>query len=182
MSTLQTLVAFLAALTLLIFVHELGHYLVARWCDVKVLRFSIGFGKPLFTWRVGPDRTEWTIAAVPLGGYVRMLDERDAGPGHIPPEELPRAFTRKTLAQRSAIVVAGPLANFLLAIALYAAMGWVGTQEPAPVIDQPAAGTPAAAAQLQGGDRVLAVDGAAVRSWNDVRLKLLEPVIERRES
>ena len=182
MSTLQTLVAFLAALTLLIFVHELGHYLVARWCDVKVLRFSIGFGKPLFTWRVGPDRTEWTLAAVPLGGYVRMLDERDAGPAQIPPEELPRAFTRKTLAQRSAIVVAGPLANFLLAIALYAAMGWIGTQEPAPVVDQPAAGTPAAAAQMQGGDRVLAVDGAAVRSWNDVRLKLLEPVIERRES
>src|SRR5690606_41896710 len=83
MSTMQTLVAFLAALTLLIFVRELGHYLVARWCDVKVLRFSIGFGKPLFTWRVGPDRTEWTLAAVPLGGYVRMLDERDAGPAQI---------------------------------------------------------------------------------------------------
>jgi regulator of sigma E protease len=182
MSALQTLVAFLAALTLLIFVHELGHYLVARWYDVKVLRFSIGFGKPLFTWHVGRDRTEWTVAAIPLGGYVRMLDERDTEAGPIPEADLPRAFTRKTLAQRSAVVVAGPLANFLLAIALYAGMGWVGTQEPAPVIDQPAAGTPAAAAQLQGGDRVLEVDGSSVRSWNDVRLKLLEPVIERRES
>jgi len=182
MSTMQTLVAFLAALTLLIFVHELGHYLVARWCDVKVLRFSIGFGRPLFSWRVGPDRTEWTIAAIPLGGYVRMLDERDTAVGPIPVDELPRAFTRKTLAQRSAIVVAGPLANFLLAIALYAAMGWIGTQEPAPVIDEPAGGTPAAIARLQGGDRLLAVDGAPVRSWNDVRLKLLEPVIERRET
>ncbi len=182
MSMLQTLLAFLAALTLLIFVHELGHYLVARWCDVKVLRFSIGFGRPLLTWRVGADRTEWAIAAVPLGGYVRMLDERDADQGPIPPAELPRAFTRKTLAQRSAIVVAGPLANFLLAILLYAAMGWIGTREPAPVIDQPAAGTPAAAARLQQGDRLLAVDGAAVRSWNDLRLKLLEPVIERRRS
>ncbi|RPH65819.1 MAG: RIP metalloprotease RseP [Burkholderiales bacterium] len=182
MSTLQTLVAFLAALTLLIFVHELGHYLVARWCDVKVLRFSIGFGKPLVSWRVGPDRTEWTIAAIPLGGYVRMLDERDTSSGSIPSGELPRAFTRKTLTQRSAIVVAGPLANFLLAIAIYAGMGWVGTQEPAPVIDQPAPGTPAAAAQLQGGDRVTDVDGTSVRSWNDVRLRLLEPVIERRQS
>ncbi|MCL4184582.1 MAG: RIP metalloprotease RseP, partial [Burkholderiaceae bacterium] len=155
---------------------------VARWCDVKVLRFSIGFGKPLFSWHVGRDRTEWTVAAIPLGGFVRMLDERDTDAGPIPAAELPRAFTRKTLAQRSAIVVAGPLANFLLAIALYAGMGWVGTQEPAPVIDQPAAGTPAAAAQLQGGDRVLEVDGSPVRSWNEVRLKLLEPVIERRES
>ena len=182
MSTLQTLVAFLAALTLLIFVHELGHYLVARRCDVKVLRFSIGFGRPLFTWRVGRDRTEWTIAAVPLGGYVRMLDERDAAAGPIPVDELPRAFTRKTLGQRSAIVIAGPLANFLLAIAIYAGMGWVGTEEPAAVIDQPASGTPAAAARLRGGDRVLEVDGSAVRSWNEVRLKLLEPVIERRAS
>lgn len=182
MSGLQTLLAFLAALTLLIFVHELGHYLVARWCDVKVLRFSIGFGKPLLTWRVGPDRTEWTIAAVPLGGYVRMLDERDAGSATIATHELPRAFTRKTLMQRAAIVVAGPLANFVLAIALYAVMGWIGTEEPAPVIDQPAAGTAAAAAQLREGDRIVAVDGDAVRSWNDVRLGLLEPVIERRET
>ena len=182
MSTLQTLVAFLAALTLLIFVHELGHYLVARRCDVKVLRFSIGFGRPLFTWRVGRDRTEWTIAAVPLGGYVRMLDERDAAAGPIPVDELPRAFTRKTLGQRSAIVIAGPLANFLLAIAIYAGMGWVGTEEPAAVIDQPASGTPADAARLRGGDRVLEVDGSPVRSWNEVRLKLLEPVIERRAS
>jgi len=181
MSGLQTLVAFLAALTLLIFVHELGHYLVARWCDVRVLRFSIGFGKPLLTWRVGPDRTEWTIAAVPLGGFVRMLDERDAASGPIAPHELPRAFTRKPLAQRSAIVVAGPIANFLLAIVLYAAMGWIGTEEPAPVIDQPAAGTAAAAAQLREGDRIVAVDGDAVRSWNEVRLRLLEPVIDRRD-
>jgi len=182
MNTLQTIVAFLAALTLLIFVHELGHYLVARWCDVKVLRFSIGFGRPLFSWRAGPDRTEWAIASIPLGGYVRMLDERDPECGPIAPADLPRAFTRKSLLQRSAIVVAGPLANFLLAIALYAAMGWAGMQEPAALIAAPAPGTAAAAASLQAGDRVLEADGTVVRSWNDLRLALLEPVIEHRST
>ncbi len=182
MSLLQTIVAFLAALTLLIFVHELGHYLVARWCGVKVLRFSIGFGRPLLRWRVGPDRTEWTISSIPLGGYVRMLDEREPESGTIAPHELHRAFTRKSLGQRSAIVVAGPLANFLLAIALYALMGWVGTQEPAAVVDSPPAGTPAAAAQLERGDRIVRADGQEVRSWNELRLALLEPVIERRET
>ncbi|MCD6680721.1 MAG: RIP metalloprotease RseP [Burkholderiaceae bacterium] len=180
MNTLQTIVAFLAALTLLIFVHEMGHYLVARWCDVKVLRFSIGFGRPLLRWHSGPDRTEWAIASIPLGGYVRMLDERDPDCGPIAPHELPRAFTRKSLLQRSAIVVAGPLANFLLAIVLYAAMGWVGMQEPSALIDAPAPGTPAAAAHLEAGDRVLEADGSVVRSWNDLRLALLEPVIEQR--
>ncbi len=180
MNTIQTLVAFLAALTLLIFVHELGHYLVARWCGVKVLRFSIGFGRPLVRWRTGRDRTEWAIASIPLGGYVRMLDERDPDCGPIAPHDLPRAFTRKSLLQRSAIVVAGPLANFLLAIALYAAMGWVGMQEPAALLDTPAPATAAVAADLQRGDRVLEADGAPVRSWNDLRLALLEPVIERR--
>lgn len=182
MSMLETLIAFLAALTLLIFVHELGHYLVARRCGVKVLRFSIGFGRPIATWHVGADRTEWTLSAIPLGGYVRMLDERETDPSTIPAHELPRAFTRKSLPQRAAIVVAGPLANFLLAIVLYAVIGWIGTQEPAPVIDQPAAGSAAAAAGLRAGDRLLEVDGAPVHSWNDLRLKLLEPVIERRAS
>ncbi len=182
MNTLQTVVAFLAALTLLIFVHELGHYVVARWCGVKVLRFSIGFGRPLLSWRSGPDRTQWTIASIPLGGYVRMLDERDPDCGPIAPGDLPRAFTRKSLLQRSAIVVAGPLANFLLAIGLYATMGWIGMQEPAALIDAPASGTAAASAQLQAGDRVLEADGSVVRSWNDLRLALLEPVIEQRDT
>jgi regulator of sigma E protease len=180
MSGLQTLVAFLVALTLLVFVHELGHYLVARWCGVKVLRFSIGFGKPLLRWHVGADRTEWTLAAIPLGGYVRMLDERESPETPIPADELDRAFSRKTLSQRSAIVAAGPMANFLLAVALYALLGWVGVEEPAPIVDQPPAQTVAAQAGLQRGDRVVAVDGEAVRSWNDLRLQLLDPLIEGR--
>jgi regulator of sigma E protease len=176
---LHTLISFLAALTLLIFVHEMGHYLVARWCGVKVLRFSIGFGTPLLKWHVGPDRTEWTLAAIPLGGYVRMLDERDTDTP-VPSEEAHRAFSRKSLSQRSAIVAAGPAANFLLAILLYAILGWSGVQEPAAVVDQPMAESPAARAGLARGDRVLAVDGKEVRSWNELRLGLLDPLIDRR--
>lgn len=182
MSGVHTLIAFLVALTLLIFVHELGHYLVARWCGVKVLRFSIGFGKPLLRWHVGRDRTEWVLAAIPLGGYVRMLDEREASESAIPPEDLPRAFSRKSLPQRAAIVSAGPLANFLLAILLYAALGLIGVDEPVPIVDRPAAQSVAAQAGLQRGDRIVSVDGVAVRSWNDFRLKLLEPLIERRDA
>ena len=180
MTFVQTLVSFLAALTLLIFVHELGHYLVARWCGVKVLRFSIGFGKPLASWAVGPDRTEWTISAIPLGGYVKMLDEREQPTETIPPQDLPRAFTRQSLGRRALIVVAGPAANFLLAIALYLVLGLVGVQEPAPVIDAPPAGSAAAAAGLQRGDRVVGVDGAEIRSWNEVRLRMIDGLIEKR--
>ncbi|HLT28199.1 MAG TPA: RIP metalloprotease RseP [Zeimonas sp.] len=180
MNTIQTIVAFLAALTLLIFVHELGHYLVARWCGVKVLRFSIGFGRPLLRWRAKPDATEWVIASIPLGGYVRMLDERDPDCMPIAAKDVPHAFTRKSLLQRSAIVVAGPLANFLLAIALYATMGWIGLQEPAALVDAPPPASAAAQARLQAGDRVVEADGTVVRSWHEMRLALLEPVIEQR--
>ncbi len=180
MTLLQTLISFLVALTLLIFVHELGHYLVARWCGVKILRFSIGFGMPLLSWRVGPDRTEWTIAAIPLGGYVRMLDEREQSAEEIPPQDLPRAFSRQSLARRSAIVSAGPIANFLLAILLYLTLNLIGVQEPVARVAAPAADTPAAAAGFAERDRIVAIDGQEVRSWNEVRLRLIDPVIERR--
>ncbi|MFK7963730.1 MAG: RIP metalloprotease RseP [Burkholderiaceae bacterium] len=174
-----TLFAFLLALTLLIFVHEMGHYLAARYFDVKVLRFSIGFGKPLFKWTSGPDQTEWAVGAIPLGGYVAMVDERAQDASDISPEDLPRAFTRQTLFARSIIVVAGPVANFLLAIVLYASLGLIGVQEPSAILAQPAAQTPAAQAGLQRGDRIESIGGDVIRSWNDVRLKLLEPVIEK---
>jgi regulator of sigma E protease len=177
---MTTLVAFLFALALLIFVHELGHYSVARWCGVKVLRFSIGFGTPLLRWTVGPDRTEWTISPIPLGGYVRMLDEREAGPGSVAAHEVHRAFNRQSLGKRAAIVVAGPLANFLLAIALYAGLGMAGLEEPAAVLGAPAAGTQAAAAGLQAGDRVVSVDGREVRSLPELRLRLIDAVVEQR--
>src|SRR6188472_393297 len=105
MSLATTIVAFLVALGSLIVIHELGHFLVARWCGVKVLRFSVGFGRPLWTKLAGTDRTEWVIAAFPLGGYVKMLDERE---GAVAPEDLTRSFNRKPVAHRFAIVAAGP--------------------------------------------------------------------------
>ena len=177
---MTTLLAFLFALALLIFVHELGHYSVARWCGVKVLRFSIGFGTPLLRWTVGPDRTEWTISPIPLGGYVRMLDEREAGPGSVAAHEVHRAFNRQTLGRRAAIVVAGPLANFLLAIALYAGLGMAGIEEPAAVLGAPAAGTQAAAAGVRHGDRVVSVDGREIRALSELRLRLIDAVVEQR--
>lgn len=180
MTLLDYLVPFALALGLLILVHELGHYLVARWCGVKILRFSIGFGKPLATWTVGPDRTEWALSAIPLGGYVKMVDERDTSAGPISPEDLPRAFTQQSLGKRALIVVAGPVANFLLAIALYFVLNSVGVQEPAAIVAAPAQSTAAATAGLAAGDRVLAVDGRDVRSWNEVRLRMIDGVIERR--
>ena len=144
---MTTLLSFLFALALLVFIHELGHYSVARWCGVKVLRFSIGFGKPLLTWRVGPDRTEWSLSPIPLGGYVKMLDEREDG--GVDPKEAHRAFNRQSLAKRSAIVIAGPAANFVLAIILYGLLAMSGLQEPAPVLGAPPAGSAASAAGLR---------------------------------
>ncbi len=176
---MTTLLAFLFALGLLVFVHELGHYSVARWCGVKVLRFSIGFGKPLLTWRVGPDRTEWSLSPIPLGGYVKMLDEREDA-ASIDPAEVHRAFNRQSLAKRSAIVIAGPAANFLLAILLYAVLGMAGLQEPAPVLGQPVAGSAAAQAGIADGDRVLRLDGQAVTSFNDMRLRMINGIVDKR--
>jgi regulator of sigma E protease len=180
MSFIQTIASFLFALTILIFVHEYGHYWVAKKCNVKILRFSIGFGPVLFSRKRGPDQTEWSFSAIPLGGYVRMLDERELSTT-ISAEDLPRAFTQQSLLKRSAIVIAGPLANFLLAIALYAVLSWVGVTEPVAKLDEPIAATVAAKSGLIRGDTVIAVDGAAVKSWNDFRLKMLEGSIERRD-
>jgi regulator of sigma E protease len=177
---MTTLVAFLFALALLIFVHELGHYSVARWCGVKVLRFSIGFGKPLLRFTVGADRTEWTISPIPLGGYVRMLDEREGGPGSVEAHEVHRAFNRQSLGKRAAIVIAGPLANFVLAIGLYASLGMVGIEEPAAALGDPVAGSQAAAAGLRAGDRVTAIDGREIRSMPEFRLRLIDAVVEKR--
>ncbi|MGC1443609.1 MAG: RIP metalloprotease RseP, partial [Burkholderiaceae bacterium] len=176
---LTTIIAFLVALTILIFVHEMGHYLAARYFDVKVLRFSIGFGKPLFQFRLGPDQTEWSFGAIPLGGYVKMVDERDTETP-IASADLPRAFTRQSLGRRSIIVAGGPLANFLLAIVLYAIVGWIGVDEPAPVVGQPPQNSAAAQAGVASGDRIVELDGDLIRSWHDVRMKMLEPTIERR--
>jgi regulator of sigma E protease len=179
MSIVQTVLAFLLALTVLIFVHEFGHYWVAKKFNVKILKFSIGFGPSLFSRKFGPDQTEWSFSAIPLGGFVRMVDEREKD-AVIAPEDLPRAFTRQSLAKRSAIVVAGPLANFILAIALYAVLSFVGISEPIAILDDGPTNSAAAKAGVTRGDKVLSVDGDAVRSWNDFRLRMLDGAIERR--
>ncbi len=178
MDLLTTILAFLVALGLLIVVHELGHFWIARVCGVKVLRFSVGFGRPIARWVRGSDRTEWVIAAVPYGAYVKMLDEREADAGSIDPADLPRAFNRQSVARRAAIVVAGPVANLLLAIVLYFVLNLIGATDTRAVVGRPEAGTPAAAAGLAEGDLVLRIDDRPIRSWSDLRWSLLQQAID----
>lgn len=177
MSLLHTVAAFIIALGVLILVHEYGHYLAARLFDVKVLRFSIGFGKPLFIWRRGADRTEWTLAAVPFGGYVKMLDERE---GPVRDDEVARAFNRQSVARRIVIVAAGPVFNFLFAIAVYCGLYLYGLPEAKPVLAQPPQGTPAAAAGLRAGDTVLAIDGERISTWEEARWRVVQAAVEKR--
>jgi regulator of sigma E protease len=176
MTLLNTVIAFIVALGVLIVVHEYGHYIVARLCGVKVLRFSVGFGRPLALWRRGADRTEWVIAAVPFGGYVKMLDERE---GPVAPAEAHRAFNRQSVARRFVIVVAGPAFNFLFAILVYAGLFMYGLPEARPVLGEPPAGTPAAAAGLKLGDTVRSVHGQAVETWQELRWRVLQAALQR---
>jgi regulator of sigma E protease len=175
MTLIHTILAFVVALGVLIVFHELGHYWVARWCKVKVLRFSVGFGKPLRTWVRGADKTEWTIAAIPLGGYVKMLDERE---GPVKPEELSRAFNRQTVWKRIAIVVAGPIANLLLAIVLYWVLFLHGVPGIRPVVGAPPAGTAAAKAGFGAGDVLVGIAGEHVATWQDARWLLLKGAMQ----
>ena len=162
---ITTVLAFLFTLGVLIVVHEYGHYRVAVACGVRVLRFSIGFGRVLWRRQPTPDSTEFVVCALPLGGYVRMLDEREAP---VAPAELDRAFNRKKLWQRAVIVAAGPAANLLLAIALYATQFWVGVDEPKAVLGPPAAASLAERAGLHAGDWVRSVSSDG-NDWRDVR-------------
>ena len=179
MGLLHTVASFLVALGVLIVVHELGHYLVARLCGVKVLRFSVGFGRPLATWRVGPDRTEWVVAAVPLGGYVKMVDERE---GDVAPADRPRAFNRQSVWRRIAIVAAGPVANFLLAILLYWWLFMSGVQEAKPILAAPDPGTIAAEAGVARGDTIRAINGEPVAGSQEVRWRLLQLALDRKSA
>ncbi|HMW79473.1 RIP metalloprotease RseP [Accumulibacter sp.] len=176
MSTfIHYLVAFAIALAVLVVVHELGHFLVARWVGVKVLRFSVGFGQPLWRRRFGRDGTEWVIAAFPLGGYVKMVDERE---GSVAVEDLPRSFNRRPVGQRMAIVAAGPVANLVLATLIYWGLFWHGTEEFRPLLAAPPAMSAAAAAGIEDGELVRKVDGAPVRSWQELRWMLLRDAAE----
>jgi regulator of sigma E protease len=176
MNFLFYLGAFALALGLLIVVHEAGHFLVARWCGVKVLRFSLGFGKPILMRRFGRDETELALAAFPLGGYVKMLDERE---GEVTETELPRAFNRQSVWKRFAIVSAGPAANFLLAIFFYWALFVHGVEEPRPVLGAPVAGSPVAQAGFKEGELVRSVNGRAVATWQEFRWELLQRALEK---
>ena len=174
---LFSIAAFVLALGVLITVHEFGHYWVARRAGVKVLRFSIGFGRPLWTRRFGPDRTEFVLAAVPLGGYVKMLDERE---GPVPPGELRRAFNRKPVGQRMAVVVAGPAFNFLFAILAYWALFVYGVPGVKPVLDVPVATGLAARSGIEAGDLLLSVDGKPTPTWDRAILALLDGAHDRK--
>ena len=170
MSVLHTILWFLIAIGILVVVHEFGHYLAARLAGVKVLRFSVGFCKPLLSRRVGRDQTEWTLAALPFGGYVKMLDERE---GEVPAAEAYRSFNRATVWRRIGIVAAGPIANFLLAIVFYWALFVNGLPAMKPLIGEPPAGTPAAQAGLVAGDEIRRINGIDTPSFQDLRLNLL---------
>jgi regulator of sigma E protease len=178
-----TVIAFVIALGILIAVHEYGHYRMAVACGVKVLRFSIGFGQVLLRWQPKGSPTEFTLCAFPLGGYVRMLDEREAP---VAPAERHLAFNTQSLRSRALIVAGGPLANLLLAGLLYAAVNWSGVQMAAPVLGRPAAASVAEQAGLRGGERVARAgfDGSdlqAVRSFEDVRWLLTRGALEGRD-
>ena len=165
MNMLTTILSFLVTLGVLVIVHEYGHFQVARWCGVKVLRFSVGFGRVIWRRQSSTSATEFTLSALPLGGYVRMLDSREAP---VAPDELRQAFDQQPLSRRVAIVSAGPIANLLLAVLLYAAMHWVGLEEPKALLSTPASGSLADQAGLRAGDWVQAVSKDDETAWQEV--------------
>ncbi|TFF09645.1 sigma E protease regulator RseP [Pseudomonas sp. BCA14] len=169
MSALYMIVGTLVALGVLVTFHEFGHFWVARRCGVKVLRFSVGFGMPLLRWH---DRrgTEFVIAAIPLGGYVKMLDERE---GEVPADQLDQSFNRKTVRQRIAIVAAGPIANFLLAMVFFWVLAMLGSQQVRPVIGAVEADSMAAKAGLVAGQEIVSIDGEPTTGWGAVNLQLV---------
>ena len=176
MTFVYTILAFVVTLAVLIVIHELGHYWVARLCNVKVLRFSVGFGRPLWTKARGHDRTEWVIAAFPLGGYVKMLDERE---GPVDAQEAPRAFNRQTVGRRFAIVLAGPAANFALAVLLYWVLFMHGVPGMKPIVGPVAQGTAAAVAGFKPGDTITRVGEDAADTWQDARWILLQRAVHK---
>ncbi|NUU00044.1 RIP metalloprotease RseP [Herbaspirillum robiniae] len=182
MTLLHTLIAFFVALGTLVVVHELGHYLVARWCGVKVLRFSVGMGRVIWSRRFGRDQTEWALSILPLGGYVKMLDAREQDLQDIAPEDLKREFTRQSVWRRIAIVAAGPIANFLLAILLFAGLYMHGVPEPVPALRGAEQQSAAYQAGLRAGDRITAINGEAVQVWSEVRWKLMQSVLAKADA
>src|SRR6185312_9770760 len=177
MSVIWYALWFIVAVSLLVPVHEFGHYWVARRLGFKVLRFSVGFGKPIFSKVAGPDRTEYVVASIPLGGYVKMLDERE---GPVPSADLARSFTRKPPWQRILVLLAGPAFNILFAIVvLWGMFWWEGASETKPIVGDVVLGSVAAKAGLRSGDEIQAVNGAPVVGQRDVVFDLLDAMSSR---
>ncbi len=188
----MTLLAFIVTIGILVTIHEYGHFQIARWCGVKVLRFSIGFGKPIWQKTLGKDRTEFVLAAIPLGGFVKMLDENElkaelenntensvkSAPIDYSESDLKRAFNRQSVWKRIAIVFAGPLANLLLAIFLYWILFILGVTATKPMIGEVRQGSLAAQASLISGELIQTIDGKEVKSWQEARWLLLEKSLE----
>jgi regulator of sigma E protease len=174
-NALITVLSFLVTVGVLVVVHEYGHYLVARLAGVKILRFSVGFGRALWTRKLGKDQTEWVLAAFPLGGYVKMLDERE---DDVAAHERHRAFNRQGVGKRIAIVLAGPAANFLAAFAVYWLLFVVGLPGIKPIVGEAPPSSPAAAAGLRNGDTFSAVNDEKVYTWNEVRWLLLKEAVK----
>ncbi len=179
---MMTFIAFIVTIGILVTIHEYGHFQVARWCNVKVLKFSIGFGKPLWKKTFGKDKTEFVLAAIPLGGYVKMLDERELkeeeNPISYSEVELQRAFNRQSVWKRIAIVLAGPLANLLLAIVLYWGLFMLGVTGMRPIIGVVEENSLAAQASLKSGEIIQKVAGNPVSTWQEARWALLEESLE----
>lgn len=179
-----TLFAFIVTLGLLVTIHEYGHYKIAKLCGVKVLRFSVGMGKPIFRWHLKNNETEFVVAALPLGGYVRMADEREAA---VAAEDKPRAFNNQPLRKRAAIVLAGPVANLLLAVFFFAVLNWWGVQQPIAVLGTPPAQSIAQKAGLQAGDLVVSAQLAEqdspsqVHSFDDLRWFITQALLKRQD-
>ncbi len=181
---MMTLIAFVVTIGILVTIHEYGHFQMARWCGVKVLRFSIGFGKPLFSKTFGKDKTEFVLAAIPLGGFVKMLDERELkaeeNPVNYSETDLKRAFNRQSVRKRIAIVLAGPLANLLLAIVLYWGLFMLGVTGTRPIIGAVTDNSLAAQASLKSGEIIQKIAGEPVKSWQDASWILLEQSLENK--
>lgn len=182
MTLIQTIVAFMVAIGTLVTIHEFGHYLAARLCGVKVLRFSVGMGKIIYSRKLGKDQTEWAISMLPLGGYVKMLDVREQGDVPIAPDDMAREFCSQSVWRRIIIVAAGPVANFLLAIFLYTVLFVHGVPEPVAKIRVPSADSVAYHAGLRQGDLIQRINGQSVRSWNDVHWILMQRGLEKKDA
>jgi regulator of sigma E protease len=176
-SALTNLLAFVVAISVLVAIHEYGHYIVGRWCGMKVLRFSIGFGKPIWTWIGGKDQTEYCISAIPLGGYVRFLGERDGSGDVIEPQDEGRAFNQRPVFSRILVLLAGPFFNFLFAFVAYWALFINGVPTMKPAVGQVTPDSYAAAAGLEYGDRIISVGERDASDWETALVSMLDEMV-----